>query len=82
MVHYSNSNPSLLPYVQWDDFSYEELDFFSTVLFRMMKKDMEQIIKEHDYYRIALAHEYDNKQEMDFTDSYSDILSQMPETFV
>ena len=69
-------------FLQWNDFSYEELDFFSTVLLRMMKKDMEQKVKEHDYYRISLVQEYENRQELEFNDSDSEILREMTETFV
>lgn len=48
----------------------------------MMKKDMEQKVKEHDYYRISLVQEYENRQELEFNDSDSEILREMTETFV
>lgn len=76
------SPPSCSGHTDWNDFSYEELDFFSTVLLRMMKKDMEQKVKEHDYYRISLVQEYENRQELEFNDSDSEILREMTETFV
>nr|WLO57494.1 SAV1 [Halisarca dujardinii] len=67
---------------EWTEFSHEELDFFSTALLRMMKKDMEHVVKEHDYYRISLQQEIENRQESEVYDSDSDILREMTETFV
>lgn len=61
------------------------------MLRRMWKKDMEQLIKGMDYYRLEMELELDRRLglvafdafcETDDSDSCSDVLGSMAETFV
>lgn len=54
----------------------------------MWKKDMEQLIKGMDYYRLEMEQEWESRvgynafSESDDSDSCSDVLNSMAETFV
>ena len=57
------------------------------MLMRMYKKDMEQLVKEHDYYRVTLEQELESRylfggHDDDFSDLSDDNLSNLTETFV
>ena len=48
---------------QWDLFRYVELDCWQTMLKRLYKKEVEQVVMRHEEYRQALQREFERKQQ-------------------
>lgn len=50
---------------QWDLFRYAELDCWQTMLKRLYKKEVEQVVMRHEEYRQALQREFEHKQKLE-----------------
>ena len=55
------SSPSLMHLLymlaQWEGFSQDDLNGLDTMIKRLLKKGLEQIVKKYDYYRVAVQQE-------------------------
>ena len=59
-------------FFQWDLFRYAELDCWQTMLKRLYKKEVEQVVMRHEEYRQALQREYERKQKIEEDKRLSD----------
>ena len=48
---------------QWDLFRYPDLDCFQTMIKRLYKKDLEQVVYKYEVYRQALQKEIERRQQ-------------------
>ena len=56
-VHVSNAIISL----QWNRYSYEDLNGLDTMIKRMLRKGSEQIVRQFEYYRAAIEQEVNSR---------------------
>ena len=70
IIHVLNFFPHVL--FQWDLFRYAELDCWQTMLKRLYKKEVEQVVMRHEEYRQALQREYERKQKIEEDKRLSD----------
>lgn len=61
---YAKASPDYDCYLKWDLFRYAELDCWQTMLKRLYKKEVEQVVMRHEEYRQALQRELEQKQKL------------------
>ena len=49
------------PSFQWHRYSHEDLTGLDTMIKRLLKKGSEQIVKQYEYYRVAVQQEIDTR---------------------
>lgn len=69
---YAKASPDYDCFLKWDLFRYAELDCWQTMLKRLYKKEVEQVVMRHEEYRQALQKEYENKQKIEEDKRLSD----------
>lgn len=60
---YSTASSEYDEYLKWDLFRYADLDGFQTMLKRLYKKDLEQVVYKYEEYRQALQREIERRQQ-------------------
>lgn len=70
IIHFLKFFPHVL--FQWDLFRYAELDCWQTMLKRLYKKEVEQVVMRHEEYRQALQREFERKQKIEEDKRLSD----------
>ncbi|XP_012554058.1 uncharacterized protein LOC101240885 isoform X1 [Hydra vulgaris] len=58
---YAKASPDLDKYLKWEMFRYPELDCWQTMLKRLYRKEVEQVVLWYEEYRIALQQEVERR---------------------